>query len=279
VSSILTKFTVFFGISGSHRSRFLFGSSLFWFRLYGAALCKSHSALHFNCNQNAFSYFLGAECLISGCLDFRHLCASTFSVDCERLLWLCNLDLEPSPPLLTFILHHHVSRCFNSSQFFNVSRDTSCSTKVSYNRLLGHHLQSVQTNSNLLFSFHSINVHLQTFSPLPKTINLNLPSQTTIEDILQGLTQALNLSSINSFRITTQSGSSIPFNHQLSSIHSDGSNLPLTLVVNHVLVGGKGGFGSMLRAQGGKMGKNQDNNDSCRDLNGRRLSTMKEAKK
>lgn len=47
--------------------------------------------------------------------------------------------------------------------------------------------------------------------------------------------------------------------------------------------GGKGGFGSMLRAQGGKMSagrrKNgEENNDSCRDLNGRRLSTMKQAK-
>lgn len=131
-----------------------------------------------------------------------------------------------------------------------------------------------------------MSVHLETFSPLPRTICLNLPVQTTIHDVLQGLVEALNLpsSTLSSLRITTSSlGSlSIPANATLSSLqHSGTSNLPLTLKVNHVLIGGKGGFGSMLRAQGGKMsaGKNKDNNDSCRDLNGRRLSTMKEAKK
>jgi hypothetical protein len=46
------------------------------------------------------------------------------------------------------------------------------------------------------------------------------------------------------------------------------------------LLGGKGGFGSQLRAAGGRMSSQRTgNNDSCRDLNGRRLSTVKEAKK
>lgn len=45
------------------------------------------------------------------------------------------------------------------------------------------------------------------------------------------------------------------------------------------LLGGKGGFGSQLRAAGGRMSSQKtSNNDSCRDLNGRRLSTIKEAK-
>jgi hypothetical protein len=44
--------------------------------------------------------------------------------------------------------------------------------------------------------------------------------------------------------------------------------------------GGKGGFGSQLRAAGGRMSSQKtSNNDSCRDLSGRRLSTIKEAKK
>jgi hypothetical protein len=44
--------------------------------------------------------------------------------------------------------------------------------------------------------------------------------------------------------------------------------------------GGKGGFGSQLRAAGGRMSSQKtNNNDSCRDLSGRRLSTIKEAKK
>lgn len=56
---------------------------------------------------------------------------------------------------------------------------------------------------------------------------------------------------------------------------------PLTLEVRMGIKGGKGGFGSMLRAQGGKMSSNrngEENNDSCRDLNGRRLSTVKQAR-
>lgn len=48
-------------------------------------------------------------------------------------------------------------------------------------------------------------------------------------------------------------------------------------------VGGKGGFGSMLRAQGGKMtkkrGKKSENdNDSFRNLDGRRMKNVRKAK-
>jgi len=45
------------------------------------------------------------------------------------------------------------------------------------------------------------------------------------------------------------------------------------------LVGGKGGFGSMLRSQGGRMASKTTNNISaCRDLSGRRLKTIEDAK-
>jgi hypothetical protein len=51
----------------------------------------------------------------------------------------------------------------------------------------------------------------------------------------------------------------------------------------HVLLrlpGGKGGFGTNLRALGGKMSKKKTlNKDSCRDINGRRIRTVKEAEK
>ncbi|KXN69178.1 hypothetical protein CONCODRAFT_86040 [Conidiobolus coronatus NRRL 28638] len=53
-----------------------------------------------------------------------------------------------------------------------------------------------------------------------------------------------------------------------------------TIQVNFRGKGGKGGFGSMLRSQGGKMNSQQTTNfDSCRDLSGRRLKTIKDAKK
>ncbi|KAL1751347.1 telomere stability and silencing-domain-containing protein [Schizophyllum commune] len=54
----------------------------------------------------------------------------------------------------------------------------------------------------------------------------------------------------------------------------------VTLRLSARLLGGKGGFGSQLRAAGGRMSSQKtSNNDSCRDLNGRRLSTIKEAKR
>ncbi|KAI9275743.1 Sde2 N-terminal domain-containing protein [Phascolomyces articulosus] len=46
------------------------------------------------------------------------------------------------------------------------------------------------------------------------------------------------------------------------------------------LLGGKGGFGSMLRAQGGRMNAQKTTNfEACRDLQGRRIRTVNEAKK
>ncbi|CAG8737938.1 29031_t:CDS:2 [Gigaspora margarita] len=54
----------------------------------------------------------------------------------------------------------------------------------------------------------------------------------------------------------------------------------VTLNLKLRLLGGKGGFGSMLRAQGGKMASQKTTNfEACRDLNGRRLRTVNEAKR
>jgi len=45
------------------------------------------------------------------------------------------------------------------------------------------------------------------------------------------------------------------------------------------LCGGKGGFGSMLRSQGAKMkAKGPANFGACRDLSGRRLKLVEDAK-
>ncbi|KXS13484.1 hypothetical protein M427DRAFT_367925 [Gonapodya prolifera JEL478] len=46
------------------------------------------------------------------------------------------------------------------------------------------------------------------------------------------------------------------------------------------LRGGKGGFGANLRSQGGRMSSQKtSNNEACRDLQGRRLKTLNDAKK
>ncbi|KAJ2770369.1 hypothetical protein IWQ56_002191 [Coemansia nantahalensis] len=51
------------------------------------------------------------------------------------------------------------------------------------------------------------------------------------------------------------------------------------LAVRGRVLGGKGGFGSTLRSQGSRMAKSKPGDvDDCRDLYGRRLRTLKEAK-
>lgn len=68
---------------------------------------------------------------------------------------------------------------------------------------------------------------------------------------------------------------------RLSSLcKTEDETSPIFLELGVRVRGGKGGFGSQLRAAGGRMssGKNT-NNDSCRDLNGRRLRTLAEAQK
>ncbi len=75
----------------------------------------------------------------------------------------------------------------------------------------------------------------------------------------------------------------------------DGTSLPtMDIEIVHVQYGGKGGFGSMLRAAGGKMSSNarkrnqgvaggadeiDAENASCRDLSGRKLSVLRDARR
>jgi hypothetical protein len=68
-----------------------------------------------------------------------------------------------------------------------------------------------------------------------------------------------------------------------SSLVSDIGDVSAHFVSVDVCVrlrGGKGGFGTNLRAAGGRMSMGKANNtDACRDLSGRRLSTLKEAQR
>ncbi|PIA13922.1 hypothetical protein COEREDRAFT_10862 [Coemansia reversa NRRL 1564] len=73
------------------------------------------------------------------------------------------------------------------------------------------------------------------------------------------------------FRITGRHGISVEETLKASSTP--------WLALRGRLLGGKGGFGSTLRSQGNRMSANKSNNyDDCRDLYGRRLRTLKEAK-
>lgn len=110
-------------------------------------------------------------------------------------------------------------------------------------------------------------------SPL-ESLKLNLPEDTLVGDITLPFDNEAEVYLRTASRILTLSTPLSALRHAQSPLH------PITLDVCVRVRGGKGGFGSQLRAAGGRMssGKNT-NTDSCRDLSGRRLSTIKEAQK
>ncbi|KAF2433067.1 hypothetical protein EJ08DRAFT_647482 [Tothia fuscella] len=132
---------------------------------------------------------------------------------------------------------------------------------------------------------HTVNVLLTTFPGigLPSTLSLPISSSSTIGDLEQELLSHLPPSATN-LTITTTSNKLLssrrqePINTLLTSNHD--TILPLRLSAK--LCGGKGGFGSQLRAAGGRMSsrkkKGVDTTGSMRNLDGRRLRTVTEAK-
>ncbi|KAF9243551.1 telomere stability and silencing-domain-containing protein [Melanogaster broomeanus] len=111
----------------------------------------------------------------------------------------------------------------------------------------------------------SISVLFSTFPPFP-TLSLLVPSETRVDDLYELLCDRYpDLPASETLRISRHSGSLTP-DTRVSELHGEPSNL--------------GGFGSQLRAAGGRMSSQKtNNNDSCRDLSGRRLSTIKTAKR
>jgi hypothetical protein len=124
------------------------------------------------------------------------------------------------------------------------------------------------------------NLLVSTFSPFP-TLSLSVPSETPVSSILP-LLQSKYPSLPNGLSLSLHSGLVSGGDAPLSSLHDEVQqdvHLVTMRLTPHIL-GGKGGFGSQLRAAGGRMSSQKtSNNDSCRDLSGRRLSTIKEAKK
>lgn len=128
----------------------------------------------------------------------------------------------------------------------------------------------------------STSVLINAFAPFP-SLTLSLPSETTLDSLYAYLNLRYPSLPTNLAVFSTHAGQ-IPLPHStLTSLHrNDGISTPnfVTLRLTPRVLGGKGGFGSQLRAAGGRMSSQKtSNNDSCRDLSGRRLSTLKEAKK
>lgn len=112
----------------------------------------------------------------------------------------------------------------------------------------------------------------------PLCINVkNSPIQ-TIGDLKQYVEETYGISKEEQ-KISTYSGKYFKNEDKLITsigLHHDFQITNLSISV----LGGKGGFGSMLRAQGGKMSSKKTTNvESCRDLQGRRLKTINDATK
>ncbi|OAP54683.1 hypothetical protein AYL99_11131 [Fonsecaea erecta] len=142
-----------------------------------------------------------------------------------------------------------------------------------------------------------VNVLLATFPglSLPQTLCLRLPASSTTADLLDAISELLPSNFPDTTRLTVTStpnkcvlpSSAITVGELTSSSSCrqnvcSSSLLPLRL--SAPLVGGKGGFGSQLRAAGGRMSarKKKQNAElasgSARNLDGRRLRTIREAK-
>lgn len=126
-------------------------------------------------------------------------------------------------------------------------------------------------------------VLVSAFSPFPSLV-LSLPSDISIHSLAAAVGTRLQLDLVqHDIYLSDLRGpldlSSAPL-HTLRDASEDSVSPLISLRLSARLRGGKGGFGSQLRAAGGRMSSQKtSNNDSCRDLNGRRLSTVKEAKK
>ncbi|KAL8674714.1 MAG: hypothetical protein Q9168_000872 [Polycauliona sp. 1 TL-2023] len=132
----------------------------------------------------------------------------------------------------------------------------------------------------------TINVLLTTFSglALPPTLTVPVSSSISTAELRSLLVGRLPQTHLRLIFTTNSNkellaSSSTPLSDLLSS--ENDTVIPIRLSVP--VCGGKGGFGSQLRAAGGRMSskkkKNQgDENSSNRNLDGRRLRTVAEAK-
>jgi hypothetical protein len=135
-------------------------------------------------------------------------------------------------------------------------------------------------------SSHTVNVLLTSFGglQLPKTLALPLSSDTTISQLQETILERLPLYN-DRLLLTTTSNKLLPYESDahISDLLSTPQDDFLSLRLTSRLCGGKGGFGSQLRAAGGRMSSKRkrgqgEENGSSRNLDGRRLRTVNEAK-
>ncbi|TFB05148.1 Telomere maintenance protein SDE2 [Trichoderma ghanense] len=132
-----------------------------------------------------------------------------------------------------------------------------------------------------------LNVLISTFKGLglPPTLVLRTAPSTTVNSLRKQIDEKLPGGVTESeFIITTTSNRQLPqySDTPISTYLASDEDEFLSLRLAIPLCGGKGGFGSQLRAAGGRMSsrkkQNQDDGGSSRNLDGRRLRTINEAK-
>ncbi|KHO02022.1 uncharacterized protein MAM_01023 [Metarhizium album ARSEF 1941] len=134
-------------------------------------------------------------------------------------------------------------------------------------------------------STQNLNVLVTTFGGLglPSTLVVTVPHSTTITELREEINERLPTTD-SRLILTTISNRQLPQVSQapVSTYLSSSPDEFLSLRLAVPLCGGKGGFGSQLRAAGGRMSsrkkKNQEDHGSSRNLDGRRLRTVNEAK-
>ncbi|CAE6542662.1 unnamed protein product [Rhizoctonia solani] len=124
---------------------------------------------------------------------------------------------------------------------------------------------------------HYTTLLIDTVAPF-STLALQVASSTPLKSLESEISARYPDLPYHALSLASPCGSDLSRHAPLSTLANGGDLVTLRLMPS--LLGGKGGFGSQLRAAGGRMSSQKaSNNDSCRDLNGRRLSTIKEAKK
>ena len=132
----------------------------------------------------------------------------------------------------------------------------------------------------------TVNVFLTSFPGLnlPSTLSLPVHASTTISDLTSLLTARLPQLTTRLILTTTSNKElSSTSNLPISTLLTTPNDTILPLRLSAPLCGGKGGFGSQLRAAGGRMSSKRkrnagENNGSTRNLDGRRIRTVNEAK-
>ncbi|KAI0900443.1 telomere stability and silencing-domain-containing protein [Annulohypoxylon nitens] len=131
----------------------------------------------------------------------------------------------------------------------------------------------------------NINVFVTTFSGLglPPTLSFPVPPTTTYSDLHDRIEDRLPQTDTRLILTTLSNKQLLHGSDELVSSLCNDDDAFVSLRLSIPLCGGKGGFGSQLRAAGGRMSskkkKNRgDENGSSRNLDGRRLRTVNEAK-